>query len=56
MGLEMMKNGQIVKGCGKESGFYPGDTDGPVRVFKKLTLLRHNLHTIKCAHLICAIQ
>lgn len=47
VGLEMMKNGQTVKGQGKESGFYPGYPDGPVWVFKKLTLLRCNLYTIK---------
>lgn len=29
----MMKNGQIVKGHGKEFGFYPGNIDSPVRVF-----------------------
>lgn len=33
VGLEMMKNGQIVKGHGREFGYYPGDIDNPVRVF-----------------------
>lgn len=34
-GLETMKNGQTVKGHGKESGLYPGYTEGPVRAFLK---------------------
>lgn len=29
----MMKNGQIVKGHGKEFGFYPGDTDDAISQF-----------------------
>lgn len=33
VGLEMMKNGQTVKGQGKEFGFYPGNIDSPVRFF-----------------------
>ena len=33
VGLEMMKNGQIVKGHGREFGYYPGDIDNPVRDF-----------------------
>lgn len=33
VGLMMMKNDQLVKGHGKEFGYYPGNTDNPVRVF-----------------------
>lgn len=42
-GLEMMKNGQTVKGHGKESGFYPGYTYGPVRVIVFLNFKSINL-------------
>lgn len=58
VGLKMMKNGQTVKGHDEEFGYYPGNMDNPVRVLLcfLLTLVRRNLHTVKCAHFTCAVQ
>lgn len=40
VGWEMIKNGQIVKNPGKESGFYTGDTASPGRIFFKINFIK----------------